>query len=78
MKNPDKNTNNNHAMVPQTLYLFKAKTQKRLLEASKLMKYCKIVGCHVTISNTVYKTVIKSFTNQWTGLKDQKQQTQPV
>eukprot|EP00957_Ditylum_brightwellii_P029839 2257462-Ditylum_brightwellii.AAC.1 len=28
--------------------------------------------------NTVYKTVIKSFTNQWAGLKDCKCQTQPV
>eukprot|EP00957_Ditylum_brightwellii_P190368 14491488-Ditylum_brightwellii.AAC.1 len=52
--------------------------QKRLLEASELMRYYKTAGCHVTASKTVYKTVIKSFTNQWTRLKDRKQQMQPV
>eukprot|EP00957_Ditylum_brightwellii_P201777 15327196-Ditylum_brightwellii.AAC.1 len=42
------------------------------------MKYYEMVGCHVTVLNTVYKTVIKSFTNQWARLKDWRQQTQPV
>eukprot|EP00957_Ditylum_brightwellii_P028418 2145755-Ditylum_brightwellii.AAC.1 len=78
MKNPDKEADKNHVTVPQTPYLFGAKTQKRLLEASKLMRYYETVGCCVTVSNTVYKTVIKSFTNQWTRLKDWTQQTQPV
>jgi hypothetical protein len=32
----------------------------------------------LTVLNTVYETVIKSFTNQWAGLKDPKWQTQPV
>eukprot|EP00957_Ditylum_brightwellii_P091758 6987235-Ditylum_brightwellii.AAC.1 len=58
MKNPDKEANKNHAAVPQTVFLFGAKMQKRLLEASKLMRYYKMVGCHVTVSNTVYKTII--------------------
>eukprot|EP00957_Ditylum_brightwellii_P180533 13752328-Ditylum_brightwellii.AAC.1 len=78
MKNPDRKVNQSHAKVPQNLYLFGERTQKRLLEASKLMRYYKMVGCHVTVLNTVYKTVIKSFTNQWASLKDQKQQTQPM
>eukprot|EP00957_Ditylum_brightwellii_P104794 7987712-Ditylum_brightwellii.AAC.1 len=52
--------------------------QKRLLEASELMRYYKPVGRHVTVSNTVYKTVIKPFTDQWAGLKDWKCWTQPV
>eukprot|EP00957_Ditylum_brightwellii_P130375 9945114-Ditylum_brightwellii.AAC.1 len=42
------------------------------------MKYYKTVGRHVTVLNTVYKTVIKSFNDQWTRLKDWKQQMQPV
>eukprot|EP00957_Ditylum_brightwellii_P037857 2863138-Ditylum_brightwellii.AAC.1 len=37
-----------------------------------------MVGCCVTVSNTVYETVIKSFTNQWASLKDRKCQTQHV
>eukprot|EP00957_Ditylum_brightwellii_P023030 1738087-Ditylum_brightwellii.AAC.1 len=78
MKNTVKEANQNHATVPQTPYLFGARTQKRLLKASKLMRYYKMVGCRVTVSNTVYKTIIKSFTNQWANLKDQKHLTQPV
>eukprot|EP00957_Ditylum_brightwellii_P179619 13682379-Ditylum_brightwellii.AAC.1 len=42
------------------------------------MRCYKTVGCHVTALNTVYKTIIKSFTNQWVGLKDRKQQMQSV
>eukprot|EP00957_Ditylum_brightwellii_P048435 3675702-Ditylum_brightwellii.AAC.1 len=52
MKNPDKDANKNHGTVPQTLYLFRTKKQKRLLKASKLMKYYEMVGCHVTVLNT--------------------------
>eukprot|EP00957_Ditylum_brightwellii_P060795 4615636-Ditylum_brightwellii.AAC.1 len=37
MKNLDKDTNKN-STPPQTLYTFRAKLQKRLLEASKLMR----------------------------------------
>eukprot|EP00957_Ditylum_brightwellii_P110373 8418321-Ditylum_brightwellii.AAC.1 len=79
MKNPDKNLdNNNPATVPQTLYLFGARAQKRLLEASELMRYYETVGHHLTVSNTIYKTAIRSFTNQWASLKDSKRQMQPM
>eukprot|EP00957_Ditylum_brightwellii_P103201 7865535-Ditylum_brightwellii.AAC.1 len=37
-----------------------------------------MVGLHLTVANTVYGTVIQSFTNQWAGLKDRKHQTQSV
>eukprot|EP00957_Ditylum_brightwellii_P204172 15338009-Ditylum_brightwellii.AAC.1 len=78
MKNPDRETNQSHATVPQTLYLFGARTQKRLLKASELTRYYKMVSCCLRVLNTVYKTVIKSFTNQRTGLKDCKRQMQSV
>eukprot|EP00957_Ditylum_brightwellii_P017416 1311895-Ditylum_brightwellii.AAC.1 len=78
MKNPDREADQSHAMVPQTLYLFGTITQMRLLEASNLTRYYKMVGRCVTALNIVYETVIKSFTNQWVGLKDQKCQTQPM
>eukprot|EP00957_Ditylum_brightwellii_P136224 10389150-Ditylum_brightwellii.AAC.2 len=42
------------------------------------MRYYKTVGCRVTVLNTVYETVIKSFTNQWAGLKDRNCQMQLV
>eukprot|EP00957_Ditylum_brightwellii_P139258 10613349-Ditylum_brightwellii.AAC.1 len=37
-----------------------------------------MVGHCLTVLNTIYKNVIKSFTNQWASLKDCKCQTQPV
>eukprot|EP00957_Ditylum_brightwellii_P112086 8546657-Ditylum_brightwellii.AAC.1 len=37
-----------------------------------------MVGCRLTVSNTVYKTIIKSFTDQWDGMKDHKCQTQSM
>eukprot|EP00957_Ditylum_brightwellii_P093338 7107525-Ditylum_brightwellii.AAC.1 len=43
-----------------------------------MMRYYKAVGCHVTVLNTIYKIIIKSFINKWAGLKDWKQQMQPV
>eukprot|EP00957_Ditylum_brightwellii_P159280 12123999-Ditylum_brightwellii.AAC.1 len=71
MKNPDKEKDEKSpATVPQTLYLFGKRQQKSLLEASGLTRYYETVGCHLTVSNTVYETIIKSFTNQWAGLKD--------
>eukprot|EP00957_Ditylum_brightwellii_P066453 5044828-Ditylum_brightwellii.AAC.1 len=79
MKNPDrKKDNENPATVPQTPYLFGARMQKRLLKASELTRYYKTVGRRLTVLNTVYETVIKSFTNQWAGLKGCKCQTKPV
>eukprot|EP00957_Ditylum_brightwellii_P144552 11011271-Ditylum_brightwellii.AAC.1 len=79
MKNLDKEKdNNNPSMVPQTLYLFGARTQKRLQEALELTRYYYTVGCCLIFANTAYAMVIQSFTNQWAGLKDCKCQTQPV
>eukprot|EP00957_Ditylum_brightwellii_P080797 6145964-Ditylum_brightwellii.AAC.1 len=42
MKNPDKGTDKN-SKVPQTPYTFRAKMQKRLLEASNLMRFYETV-----------------------------------
>eukprot|EP00957_Ditylum_brightwellii_P189836 14452310-Ditylum_brightwellii.AAC.1 len=73
MKNLDKvHGNNNPSTVPQTLYPFSVRTQKRLQEASELTRYYIPIGRHLTVSNTVYSMVIWSFTNQRAGLKDRK------
>eukprot|EP00957_Ditylum_brightwellii_P118749 9056624-Ditylum_brightwellii.AAC.1 len=78
-KNPDKvHGDDNPYMIPQTPYPFGVRIQKRLQEASELTRYNITVGCHMTVSDTVYATVIQSFTNQWACLKDRKRQTQPV
>eukprot|EP00957_Ditylum_brightwellii_P000077 5275-Ditylum_brightwellii.AAC.1 len=70
--------NNNPSTIPQTPYPIGVRTQKRLQEALELMRYYPTVGHRLTVANTVYKTVIWSFTNQSAGLKDRKHQTQPV
>eukprot|EP00957_Ditylum_brightwellii_P104354 7948053-Ditylum_brightwellii.AAC.1 len=67
MNNPDK-----------TLYPFRVRAQKRLQEALELTRYYITVGRRLTVVNTAYATVIRSFTNQWAGLKDRKGQTQPM
>eukprot|EP00957_Ditylum_brightwellii_P023921 1803427-Ditylum_brightwellii.AAC.1 len=77
MKNPDKvHGNENPSTIPQTPYPFRVRTQKRLQEASELTRYYITIGCRLTVLNTVYSTVIRSFTQQWAGLKDR--QTDPV
>eukprot|EP00957_Ditylum_brightwellii_P200886 15313210-Ditylum_brightwellii.AAC.1 len=64
MKNLDKEkADDNPFTIPQTPYPFRVRTQKRLLEASELMRYYSTVGCRLTVANTVYKTVIWSFTD---------------
>eukprot|EP00957_Ditylum_brightwellii_P041247 3122747-Ditylum_brightwellii.AAC.1 len=79
MKNLDKvHGNDNPSTIPLTMYPFGARTQKRLQEALELTRYSIMVGCRLTVANTVYAMVIWSFTNQWAGLKDRKRQTQPV
>eukprot|EP00957_Ditylum_brightwellii_P057470 4357191-Ditylum_brightwellii.AAC.1 len=70
--------NDNPSTIPQTLYLFGVRMQKRLQETSELTRYYAIVGCRLTVSDTVNETVIRSFTNQWASMKDGKGQTQPV
>ena len=79
MKNSDKvHGNDNPSMIPQTLYPFGVRSQKRLQEASELTRYYITVGRRLTVANTTYATVIRSFTNQWAGLKNCKRQAQPV
>ena len=79
MANPNKEPGDGNPLtVTQTPYLFGVRTQKRLLEASELMRYYTTIGRKLTVLNTVYATVIRSFTQQWAGLKDRKRQTDPV
>eukprot|EP00957_Ditylum_brightwellii_P125763 9587007-Ditylum_brightwellii.AAC.1 len=70
---PDKEPDNdNPSTIVQTPHSFRVRTQKRFLETLELMRYYTTIGCHLTVSNTVYATVIRSFTQQWVGLKDCK------
>eukprot|EP00957_Ditylum_brightwellii_P146746 11171123-Ditylum_brightwellii.AAC.1 len=79
MKNLDEaHGNDNPSTISQTPYPFGVRTQKRLQEASELTRYYITVGHRLTVSNTVYSMVIRSFTDQWASLKDRKHQTEPV
>eukprot|EP00957_Ditylum_brightwellii_P062826 4767111-Ditylum_brightwellii.AAC.1 len=79
MKNPEKEPGNETpSTIAQTPYPFGVRTQKRLIEASELMRYYTTIGRGLKVSNTVYTTVIRYFTQQWAGLKDRKRQTDPV
>eukprot|EP00957_Ditylum_brightwellii_P092688 7057508-Ditylum_brightwellii.AAC.1 len=64
MKNPDKKQDNNPPTIPQTMYLFRVRTQKRLLKESELTRYYETIGRRLTNLNNVCKTVMMSFTNQ--------------
>eukprot|EP00957_Ditylum_brightwellii_P054997 4168818-Ditylum_brightwellii.AAC.1 len=44
MKNINREANQSHATVPQTPYLFGARTQKRRLEASEMTRYYNTVA----------------------------------
>eukprot|EP00957_Ditylum_brightwellii_P144664 11021056-Ditylum_brightwellii.AAC.1 len=65
-------------MIPQTPYPFGVRTQKRLQEVLELTRYYITIGRRLTVANTTYAMVIRSFTDQWADLKDHKRQTQPV
>eukprot|EP00957_Ditylum_brightwellii_P026904 2033811-Ditylum_brightwellii.AAC.1 len=53
MKNPDKvHSNNNPSMIPQTLYPFGVRMQKRLQEALELTRHYITVGHHLIVANT--------------------------
>eukprot|EP00957_Ditylum_brightwellii_P147060 11197190-Ditylum_brightwellii.AAC.1 len=59
MKNLDKEPGyNNPSTIAQTPYPFGVRTQMRLFKASELMRYYTTIGHKLTVSNTVYTTVI--------------------
>eukprot|EP00957_Ditylum_brightwellii_P029198 2207178-Ditylum_brightwellii.AAC.1 len=75
IKNLDKGTDKDSTIL-QTPFVFGTKTQKILLKVLELMRYYKMVGQILILSGVKYNPVIKSFTNQWKGLTDQKKDTQ--
>eukprot|EP00957_Ditylum_brightwellii_P106632 8135241-Ditylum_brightwellii.AAC.2 len=75
VKNPDKIADKD-LTVPQTPFVFGAKTQKRLFDALELMSYYKTVGWDLTVSSIKYDPVIKFFTYQWKRLTDWEKNTQ--
>eukprot|EP00957_Ditylum_brightwellii_P041703 3158287-Ditylum_brightwellii.AAC.1 len=71
MKNLDKGANK-RSTVPRNPFVFGANMQKRLLEASELARYYKLVDQVIMVSGVEYNPVIRSFMSQWRGLTDRR------
>ena len=59
-------------MISTPVFVFGAKSQKRLLVISDLVCYYDMVGRDVTAANVCYTHVGKSFETQWKALKARK------
>ena len=65
------------ATIPTPPFVFGAKSQKRLLVASNLVRYYDTVGRTITAANMQWNTVMKNFEVQWKALKDRKDDEEP-
>ena len=75
---PDPNPNADPgSTVPTPPFVFGAKSQQRLLVASKLVKYYTIVGRTITASNLQWNNVMRSFSEQWKALEGKKDDDEP-
>jgi hypothetical protein len=63
------------AMIPTPPFVFGAKSQKRLVIATRLLRYYEEVGRAATLGNIMWSTtgtVMKNFAAQWKALEDKK------
>jgi hypothetical protein len=65
------------ATIPTTPFVFGAKSQKRLITASKLLLYYNTVGRNTTVANLQWTPVMKNFEIQWKALEDKKRGDEP-
>ena len=65
------------ASIPTPPFVFGAKSQKRLMAASDLIRFYETVGRPLTAGNMQWATVIKNFAEQWKALKDRRDQDDP-
>jgi len=60
------------ATIPRPPYVLGAKSQKRLIAASDLIRYYVTTGRALTQGNIQWDPIIKNFTEQWSALKARK------
>jgi hypothetical protein len=60
------------ATIPTPSFVFGAKSQKRLITASTLLRYYDTVGRNTTVANLQWTPVMKNFEIQWKALEDKK------
>jgi hypothetical protein len=65
------------AIIPTPSFVFGAKSQKRLITASTLLRYYDTVGRNTTVANLQWTPVMKNFEIQWKALEDKKRAEEP-
>jgi hypothetical protein len=65
------------ATIPTPSFVFGAKSQKRLITASKLLRYYETVGRNTTVANLQWTPVMRNFEIQWKALEDKKRGDEP-
>lgn len=60
------------ATIPRPPYVFGAKSQKRMLAASKLIRYYTTTGRTLTAGNIAWDPIIKNFDDQWSAIVARK------
>jgi hypothetical protein len=65
------------ATIPTPSFVFGAKSQKRLITASKLQNYYNSVQRNTTVANLQWTPVMKNFEIQWKALEDKKSADEP-
>ena len=58
--------------VPRPPFIFGAKSQKRMLEASEIVRYYSTIGRPLTSTIIKYEPTIQNFTQQWKALEDRR------
>ena len=65
------------ATVPTKPFVSGAKSQQRLINAAKLVRYYDTVGRNTTAGNLQWTPVMKNFSEQWKALEDKKGGDEP-
>ena len=60
------------ATIPTPPFVFGAKSQQRLIQSTKLLRYYDTVGRTATAANLQWTPVMKNFSEQWKALEDKK------
>ena len=63
--------------IPRPPFVFGAKSHRRLMAACDLVRFYEAIGRDPTAGNIRWDPIIKNFEQQWTALKDRKENDEP-
>ena len=69
--------NDPDATIPTPPFVFGAKSQKRLVEASAMVRFYDTISRELTPANMRYEPIIRNFGQQWKSLQDRKDGEKP-